>query len=98
MGLLILANAVKKMKWSAFTQIIQSDNITVFESNVRALQVVYLSKDWNECKESYKICLEGSMEGHVLYKKFTDRSAAASEIVRYLETLLKLANIFKNFC
>ena len=37
------------------------------------------------------------MEVHVLYKEFTDRSAAASEMVRYLETLLKLVNIFKIF-
>ena len=35
------------------------------------------------------------MEVHVLYKEFTDTSAAASELVRYLETLLKLVNILK---
>ena len=95
-GLLILAHAVEKLKWSAFTQTIQSDSITAFESNVRGLQAAYLSKDSNTCKESYKTCLEGSMEVHVLYKEFTDRSAAASEMVRYLETLLKLVNILKN--
>ena len=33
----------------------------------------------------------------MLYKEFTDRSAAASEMVQYLETLLKLVNILKNF-
>ena len=36
-GLFILANAVKKLKWSAFTQTTQSDSITAFESNVRGL-------------------------------------------------------------
>ena len=36
------------------------------------------------------------MEVHVLYKEFRDRSAAASVIVRYLETLLKFANTLKN--
>ena len=30
------------------------------------------------------------MEVHVLYKEFTDRSAAASEMVQYLGTLLNL--------
>ena len=37
------------------------------------------------------------MKVHVLYKEFTDRSAAASEMVQYLETLPKLVNILKNF-
>ena len=95
--LLFLAHAVEKLKWSAFTQTIQSDSITAFKSNVRGLQAAYLSKDSSTCKESYKICLEGSMEVHVLYKEFTARSAAASELVQYLETLLKLVNILKNF-
>ena len=95
-GPLILAHAVEKLKWSAFTQTVQSDSITAFESNVRGLQAVYLSKDSNTCKESYKICLEGSMEVHVLYKEFTDRSAAASEMVQYLETLLKLVKMLKS--
>ena len=36
------------------------------------------------------------MKVHVLDKEFTDRSAGASEMVRYLETLLKLINILKN--
>ena len=36
-GLFILANAVKKLKWSAFTQTTQSDSIKAFESNVRGL-------------------------------------------------------------
>ena len=35
------------------------------------------------------------MEVHVLYKEFTDRSAAASEMVQYLGTLLNLVNILK---
>ena len=87
---------MEKLKWSVFTQTFQSDRITAFESNVRGLQAAYLSKDSNTCKESCEICLEGSMEVHVLYKEFTDRSAAASEIVRYLETLLKLVNLLKN--
>ena len=95
-GLLILANAIEKLKWSVFTQTIQNDSLTAFESNVRGLQAAYLRKDSNACKESYKICLEGSMEVHVLYKEFTDRSTAASEMVRYLETLLKLVNILKS--
>ena len=95
-GLLILANAIEKLKWSVFTQTIQNDSITAFESNVRGLQAAYLRKDSNACKESYKICLEGSMEVHVLYREFTDRSVAASEMVRYLETLPKLVNILKH--
>ena len=36
-GLLILANAVEKLKRSAFTQTIQSDGITAFESSMRGL-------------------------------------------------------------
>ena len=36
------------------------------------------------------------MEVHVLYKEFTDRSAAMSGMVWHLETLLKLLNILKN--
>ena len=87
---------MEKLKWSVFIQTFQSDRITAFESNVRGLQAAYLSKDSNTCKESCEICLEESMEVHVLYKEFTDRSAAASEIVRYLETLLKLVNLLKN--
>ena len=79
-GLLILANAIEKLKWSAFNQTVQSDSITAFESNMRGFHTAYLSKGWNTYKESYKICLEGSMEVHVLYKEFTDTSAAASEI------------------
>ena len=81
---------------SAFTQTIQRDSITAFERNRKGLQAAYVNKDSNTCKENYKICLEGSMEVHVLYKEFTERSAAASEIVRYLETLLKLVNILKS--
>ena len=33
-GLLIFANAVEKLKWSAFTQTIQNESITAFESNM----------------------------------------------------------------
>ena len=96
-GLPILANAIEKLKWSAFTQIIQSDSLTAFERNIRGLQAAYLSNDSNTCKESYKIFLEGrSMEVHVLHKEFTDRSAAVAEMVWYLETLLKMVIIFKN--
>ena len=36
------------------------------------------------------------MEVYVLCKEFTDRSAAASDMVQYLETLLKMVNILKN--
>ena len=35
------------------------------------------------------------MEVYVLYKEFTDRSAAASEMVQYLGTLLNLVKILK---
>ena len=94
-GLLIVANAVKKLKWSAFTQTIQSGSITAFESNMRGLHAAYLIRDWNTCKESYKICLEPSMEVNMFYEQFTNRSAAASEMVRFLETLLNLVNILK---
>ena len=45
--------------------------LTGFESNVRDLQAAYLSKDSKVCIESYKICLEGSMEVHVLFEGFT---------------------------
>ena len=95
-GLLIVANAVEKLKWSAFTQTIQSGSITAFESNMRGLHAAYLIRDWNTCKESYKICLEPSMEVNMFYKVFTNRSAAVSEMVRFLETLLNLVNILKN--
>ena len=61
-GLLILANTVEKLKWAAFTQTVQSDRITAFENNMRGLQATYLRKESNTYKESYKICLEGSME------------------------------------
>ena len=65
---------------------------------MRGLQAAYRSKDSNTCKESHKICLEGSIKVHVLYKEFTDRSAAASEMVNIIEkrSLLKLVNILKN--
>ena len=82
-GLLILANAVKKLKWSAFIQTIQSNSITAVESNLKSLNTNYLSKDLNTCKASYKICLEGSIEVGVLYKKITDTSSAASVMVHY---------------
>ena len=95
-GLLIVANAVEKLKWSAFTQTIQSGSITAFESNMRGLHAAYLIRDWNTCKQSYKICLKPSMEVNMFYKEFTNRSAAASEMVRFLETLLNLVNILKN--
>ena len=95
-GLLIVANAVEKLKWSAFTQTIQSGSITAFESNMRGLHAAYLIRDWNTCKKSYKICLEPSMEVNMFYKEFTNRSAAVSEMVRFLETLLNLVNILKN--
>ena len=36
------------------------------------------------------------MEVNMFYKEFTNRSAAASEMVRFLETLLNLVNILKN--
>ena len=39
-----------------------------------------------------KLQNEGRMEVHVLYKEFTDRSAAASGMVWYLETLLKFVS------
>ena len=32
---------------------------------------------------------------HVLHKEFADTAVAASEMVRYLETLMKLINIKK---
>ena len=41
----------------------------------------------------WKLQNEGSMEVHVLYKEFTDRSAAALGMVWYLETLLKFVSI-----
>ena len=87
-GLLILASKVKKRKWSVFTQTIQSNGKTEFESNIRGLQETYPRKDSNTCKESYKICLEGSMGVHMLYRELTDSSATVSQIVRYMETLL----------
>ena len=51
---------------------------------MRGLQAAYRSKDSNTCKESHKICLEGSIKVHVLYKEFTDRSAASSEMVNII--------------
>ena len=48
-GLLILANAIKKLKCSAFTQTIQSDSITEFESNVRSSS----SLSNQRCKTKY---------------------------------------------
>ena len=75
-----VANTVAKLKWSAFTRTIQNESITSFESSMRGLQAAYLSKDSNTCKESYKICFEGSI----------DRSAAASKLVRDLETNIEV--------
>ena len=62
---------------------------------MRGLQATYPGKDLNTSKESYKICFEGSMEVNMLYKEFTDTSAAGSEMLPYLETLLKLLYIEK---
>lgn len=44
-GLLIVVNAIKKLKWSAFTQICQSDSTVVFESSMVSLQEAYLRND-----------------------------------------------------
>ena len=95
-GLVILENTVEKAKRSVFAEIIQSDGMTELESNMMGLKATYSSKDSHKCKDSYKICLEESVEVHVLYKEFTDRSAAMLGMVWHLETLLKLLIILKN--
>lgn len=53
-GLLIVVNAIKKLKWSAFTQICQSDSTVVFESSMRSLQEAYLRNDSRNYKRYIK--------------------------------------------
>ena len=57
-GLLILASKVKKPKWSVFTQTIQSNGKTEFESNIKGLQETYPRKVQTHAKKVTKFALK----------------------------------------
>ena len=57
-GLVILANTVEKAKRSVFADIIQSDGMTEFESNMMGLKATYSSKDSTNAKKVTKFALK----------------------------------------
>ena len=56
-GYLILANAIEKLKWEAFSKHIDLHEFSEFSKALKAFQVALASKNPEESKSSYHVCL-----------------------------------------
>ena len=56
-GYFILANAVEKLKWDAFLEHIDLHEFSEFAKSLKAFQIALASKNSEESKSSYHICL-----------------------------------------
>ena len=56
-GYFILANAVEKLKWDAFLEHIDLHEFSEIAKSLKAFQVALASKNSEESKSSYHICL-----------------------------------------
>ena len=66
-GYFILANAVEKLKWDAFLEHIDLHEFSEFAKSLKAFQIALASKNSEESKSSYHICLS---QCHVIKQEF----------------------------
>ena len=95
-GLLILANAIEKLKWEAFIKTGCVENTGAFDDDMKSLLAALETSKRKTCREKFRRCLDQSDFIHSEYEAFTKHCSNTSEIVQYLEELLKLVRILKN--
>ena len=95
-GYLILANAIEKLKWEAFSKHIDPHEFIKFSKALKSFQIALASKNLEENKSSYHVCLNQCQVIKQEFETFSKTSSERSEVCRYWDGILTLIGLLKD--
>ena len=95
-GYLILANAIEKLKWEAFLKHIDLHEFSEFLKALKAFQIALASKNPEESKSSYHVCLNQCQVIKQEFEIFSKTRSEKSEICRHWDGIFTLIGLLKD--
>ena len=95
-GYLILANAIEKLKWEAFSKHIDPHEFIKFSKALKSFQIALASKNLEENKSSYHVCLNQCQVIKQEFETFSKTRSERSEVCRYWDGILTLIGLLKD--
>ena len=95
-GFVILVNAIEKLKWEAFSKHIDLHKFSEFSKALKTFQIVLCSKNPEESKSSYYVCLNQCQVIKQEFETFSKTCSERSEICRHWHGILTLISFLKD--
>ena len=93
---LILANAIEKLKWEDFLKHIDMREFSEFSKASKAFQIVLASKNPEESKSSYHVCLNQYQVIKQEFETISKTCSGRSKICRHCDDILTLIGLLKD--
>ena len=93
---LILANAIEKLKWEDFLKHIDMREFSEFSKASKAFQIVLASKNPEESKSSYHVCLNQYQVIKQEFETISKTCSGRSKICRHWDDILTLIGLLKD--
>ena len=95
-GYLILANAIEKLKLEDFLKCIDPHEFSGFSKVFKSFQIALASKNPEESKSSYHVCLNQCQVIKEEFETFSKTCSERSEICRHWDGILTLIGLLKD--
>ena len=95
-GYLILADAIEKLKWEAFSKHTNLHEFSKFSKALKAFQIALASKKPEESTSSYHVCLNQCQVIKQEFETFSKTCSERSEICRHWDGILTLIGLLKD--
>ena len=93
---LILATAIEKLKWEAFSKHIDPHEFSKFSKTLKAFHIALASKNRKESKSSYHVCLNQCQAIKQEFETFSKTCSERSEICRHWDGILTLIGLLQD--
>ena len=95
-GYLILARAIEKLKWEAFSKHTDLHEFSEFSKALKAFQIALASKNPEESTSSYHVCLNQCQVIKQEFEIFSKTHSEKSEICRHWDSIFTLIGLLKD--
>ena len=95
-GYLILAVAIEKLKWEAFSKHTNLHEFSKFSKALKAFQIALASKKPEESTSSYHVCLNQCQVIKQEFETFSKAYSERSEMCRHWDGILTLIGLLKD--
>ena len=96
-GFLILSNAIEILKWEASLKVTDINQFDGFPEAIKNLQLAFSSKNVEESKIAYDICVRRCEIIKQEFEKFSQSCNQKSEMCKHWNGMLKLISLLKDF-